>query len=377
MAKVQNNTLETKDKFWNFVQNSDDDIPELILYGAISSQQSWWEDRVTPKQFNDELAAIGDTDEIIVRINSSGGDVFAANAIYTRLKDHKAKITVIVDGWAASAATIIAMAGDVIKIPSNGVFMIHDPKLLAWDYYTAEEFIKMADELRVIKQSIINGYALKTGKDEKEISDLMYETTWWTGKEAVDNGFCDELMFEEVETSIENSSQKVVVNSVELDIKEFKTIPKMLLTSPGKTFENKAKPGTVINKTINSKEETVMIQTVEALEKQYPDLVANIKNEAAKGERERIKAINEMAPEGFDEIVNDAIYTNPIAAEQVAMKIVSKQKELSKNYIANRDEDVNNSNVNNVGAVSNSALGGGSDVDEFEAAINKVLPANK
>ena len=377
MAKVQNNTLETKDKFWNFVQNSDDDIPELILYGAISSQQSWWEDRVTPKQFNDELAAIGDTDEIIVRINSSGGDVFAANAIYTRLKDHKAKITVIVDGWAASAATIIAMAGDVIKIPSNGVFMIHDPKLLAWDYYTAEEFIKMADELRVIKQSIINGYALKTGKDEKEISDLMYETTWWTGKEAVDNGFCDELMFEEVETSIENSSQKVVVNSVELDIKEFKTIPNMLLTAPGKVFENKAKPGTVINKTINSKEETVMIQTVEALEKQYPDLVANIKNEAAKGERERIKAINEMAPEGFDEIVNDAIYTNPIAAEQVAMKIVSKQKELSKNYIANRDEDVNNSNVNNVGAVSNSALGGDSNVDAFEAAINKVLPANK
>ena len=86
---------------------------------------------MTPAWFNQELAALGDVAEIIVRINSGGGDVFAANAIYTRLRDLDAKITVKIDGWAASAATIIAMAGDTIKIAKNGLFMVHDPAITA------------------------------------------------------------------------------------------------------------------------------------------------------------------------------------------------------------------------------------------------------
>ena len=92
----------TTNKFWNFIPAAGDKPPELLLYGAISSQQSWWEDRVTPQQFNAELAELGDVPEIIVRINSGGGDVFAANAIFTRLKDCSAKVTVKIDGWAAS-----------------------------------------------------------------------------------------------------------------------------------------------------------------------------------------------------------------------------------------------------------------------------------
>jgi len=160
LAKPQ--TKNEKNKFWNFTQQEENKHAELILYGPISSSQSWWEDTITPRVFSDELIALGDVDNIDVRINSGGGDVFAANAIFTRLKDHKAFITIIIDGWAASAATIVAMAGDVIKIPKNGVFMVHDPKLLAYDYYTAEQFIKMADELKVIKQSIVNCFNSST-----------------------------------------------------------------------------------------------------------------------------------------------------------------------------------------------------------------------
>ena len=100
-------------KFWNFIPAvpQENKPAELILYGEISSE-SWWGDEVTPRQFGEELAALGDVPEIVVRINSPGGDVFAANAIYTRLKDNAATITVKIDGWAASAATIIAAAGD-------------------------------------------------------------------------------------------------------------------------------------------------------------------------------------------------------------------------------------------------------------------------
>lgn len=135
MEKTATPQAKPKNKhFWNFQPASGDNPPELILYGDIASE-TWWGDEVTPRQFTEELDALGAAPEIVVRINSGGGDVFAANAIYTRLKDNAAKITVKIDGWAASAATIIAMAGDSIEIPGNGVFMVHDPALGLLGYY--------------------------------------------------------------------------------------------------------------------------------------------------------------------------------------------------------------------------------------------------
>lgn len=296
----------TTNKFWDFIPATGDKPPELLLYGAISSQQSWWEDRVTPQQFNQELAALGDVPEIIVRINSGGGDVFAANAIFTRLKDCSAKVTVKIDGWAASAATIIAMAGDTIKIARNGVFMIHDPAMTVWDTFRAEDFLKMADELKVIKQSIVNTYASKTGKKTEDIEQLMSNETWWTGDIAVENGFCDELMFEDSTTVVENSS-KIVVNSVPIDVSMFKSIPTQLLNSP-----HNQNPGSLVNSAtepINKpkeKEEPEMaapenkITTVDALKAAYPDLVATIQNEAAATERARIKGIEDLANTNWD-----------------------------------------------------------------------------
>lgn len=112
----------TTNKFWNFIPAAGDKPPELLLYGAISSQQSWWEDRVTPQQFNAELAELGDVPEIIVRINSGGGDVFAANAIFTRLKDCSAESDRSKLTAGSFRATNIARRADTIKIARNGVF---------------------------------------------------------------------------------------------------------------------------------------------------------------------------------------------------------------------------------------------------------------
>ena len=165
MAQEKKPQAQPKNKhFWSFRAAAEENAaPELILYGDIASE-TWWGDEVTPRQFSDELTALGPVPEIIVRINSGGGDVFAANAIYTRLKDHAAKITVKIDGWAASAATIIAMAGDVIEIPGNGVFMVHKAKMGLCGYYGDSDLSKMMEEITVINNSIVNGYALKTGK---------------------------------------------------------------------------------------------------------------------------------------------------------------------------------------------------------------------
>lgn len=200
MEKTATPQAKPKNKhFWNFQPASGDNPPELILYGDIASE-TWWGDEVTPRQFTEELDALGAVPEIVVRINSGGGDVFAANAIYTRLKDNAAKITVKIDGWAASAATIIAMAGDSIEIPGNGVFMVHDPALGLLGYFNETELAKMTDELKVIKQSIVNAYTLKTGKDAADVAAIMAAETWYDGKQAVDAGFCDKLMFEDAET---------------------------------------------------------------------------------------------------------------------------------------------------------------------------------
>ena len=371
MPTVQQANQQQENKFWNFIPAAGNKPPELLLYGAISSQQSWWEDRVTPGKFNEELAALGDVSEIIVRINSGGGDVFAANAIFTRLKDCSAKITVKIDGWAASAATIIAMAGDTIKIAKNGVFMIHDPAMTVWDTFTAEDFEKMAEELKVIKQSIVNTYAMKSGRDAQDIEQLMSVETWWTGEDAVSNGFCDEIMFDDVSTAVENSSH-VVVNSVSLDVSGYKTLPRSLFNSP-------KNPGCFTNtsaaKTQKKEEQNMAtnesITTVEALTAEYPDLVAKIVSNAKEEERARIKDIKETALNGFEDIVEDAMFEHPVSAAEVALKIVNEQKKQGGTYLANRDADVADSNARNVGAAAKQT--GQETENPYDAAIDKLF----
>ena len=159
-------------RFWNFVPDEERNTAEMLLYGEIS-EYSWYGDEITPSVFNQELKDLGAVDEITVRINSGGGDVFAAVAIYTRLKEHKAKISVKIDGWCASAATIIAMAGDTIEISVGGVFMIHDPLAGLIGYYNTTDLENIVKELETIKQSIVNCYMTVTDKSEEEIKSLM------------------------------------------------------------------------------------------------------------------------------------------------------------------------------------------------------------
>lgn len=357
-------------KFWNFTSQQNNTPAELILYGEIAST-SWWGDEVTLQAFNDDLKALGDISEIIVRINSGGGDVFAANAIYTRLKDHKAHITVKIDGWAASAATIIAMAGDVIEIPIGGTFMIHDPKMGVYAYCSSDDLIKCAEELDVIKNSIINTYVAKTGKSAEEIAQMMTAETWLTGNEAVDAGFCDKLMFEEVETQVQNAS-KVIVNSVNFDISNYNNIPQSLLNSQPQQANDGVNN---INNKVNNKEENKMpeIKNAEDLKNQYPELVKDIENNAVNKERDRIKNIEDLQLSGFEDIVQNAKFENPLNAADVAMKIVAQQKKLGKDFLNNRETDIKNSNI---GEVENTTQEIGK-TDNFDSIIDKVAESKR
>lgn len=374
-AQAQHKRVKNK-HFWTFrAAAGDNAAPELILYGDIASE-TWWGDEVTPRQFTEELDALGAVPEIVVRINSGGGDVFAANAIYTRLKDNAAKITVKIDGWAASAATIVAMAGDVIEIPGNGVFMVHDPSLGLLGYFNEADLAKMTEELKVVKQSIVNAYVLKTGKDAAEVAAIMAAESWFDGKRAVDAGFCDKLMFEDAETTIENAT-KIVVNSVSLDLNRYPNMPISLLNRTTARahggFSNK--PTTNGPKRSEENMDGIKdIKTVADLKAAFPDLTKQIEEAATDAERKRIQDIEDVAIAGYETIVADAKFKTPIAACDVAKAILAEQKKQGGKYIQDRDDDAHASGAGDVGTGGQREGAGGDGPDEVDAAIDKLFP---
>ena len=177
-----------KRKFWNWADG--DGERELRLEGVIA-EESWFGDEVTPKLFRDELNA--GSGNITVWINSYGGDVFAASQIYNMLMDYKGDVTVKIDAIAASAASVIAMAGTVVEMTPTSVMMLHDPATVAAG--NSEELraaIKVLDE---IKESIVNAYELKTNLPREKISKMMSAETWLNANKAVELGFADKIMF--------------------------------------------------------------------------------------------------------------------------------------------------------------------------------------
>jgi len=175
-------------KFWNWVRNEEGRT--LYLDGAIA-EETWYGDEVTPKQFKAEL--MSGNGDITIWINSPGGDVFAASQIYNMLMDYKGKVTVKIDGLAASAASVIVMAGTEVLISPTGLFMIHNPMTIAFgDTAEMEKAISMLSE---VKESIINAYELKTGLSRTKISHLMDAESWFNAKKAVELGFADGILF--------------------------------------------------------------------------------------------------------------------------------------------------------------------------------------
>lgn len=209
-----------KDKFWEFkakINNSAD----LYLYGSISDS-SWWGDEVTPKQFKADLDALGEVAQLNIYINSPGGDVFAGQAIHSMLKRHSAEKVVYVDGLAASIASVIAMAGDKIIMPSNAMMMIHNPWTIAMG--NAADFRKMADDLDQIGKSIIAVYREKSGMPDEEIIKLLDGETWLTAEDAVSYGLADQVEKEKkLAASMTNGT--LFFNGIKIEAGKFKHLP--------------------------------------------------------------------------------------------------------------------------------------------------------
>ena len=193
-------------KFWNWKKHqiTNQDGTEstervLELRGTIA-EESWYADDVTPKMFKDEL--LSSSGDITVYINSPGGDCVAAAQIYNMLSEYPGKVTVKIDAIAASAASVIAMAGDTVLMSPTGILMVHNPATIAFGDHN--EMQKAIDMLAEVKESIINAYQLKTGLSRAKLSKLMESETWMNANKAIELGFADGIFGKKQEDEQEN-----------------------------------------------------------------------------------------------------------------------------------------------------------------------------
>lgn len=197
--------MKTK-KFWNWKNQTETSERTLFLNGTIA-EDSWFDDDVTPQLFKDELNS-GDGD-ITVWINSPGGDCVAAAQIYNMLSEYKGNVTIKIDGIAASAASVIAMAGNKVLMSPVSMMMIHNPATIAFGDHN--EFVKAIDMLDEVKESIINAYVIKTGLSRTKLSHLMDCETWMNANKAIELGFADDVISSD--ESMEETSDMAVMFS--------------------------------------------------------------------------------------------------------------------------------------------------------------------
>ena len=178
--------------FWRWVKNDIGEDRSLYLNGAIADAPYSWDD-ITPTAFRSEL--LSGTGDVTVWINSPGGDVFAAAEIYTMLKEYPGKVSVKIDGIAASAASVIAMAGNEVFMSPVSYMIIHNPATFAIG--DSEEMLKTKAMLDEVKEGIVNAYEAKTGLPRGQISHLMDAESCFNARKAVELGFADGILYSE------------------------------------------------------------------------------------------------------------------------------------------------------------------------------------
>lgn len=211
-------------KFWNF---SEDEMGRVLHLNGTIASESWVDDDVTPQIFKNEL--MSGSGPLTLWINSPGGDVFAAAQIYNMLMDYKDDVTVNIDGIAASAASVIAMAGTTVNMSPVAMMMIHNPMTIAiGDSKEMEKAIAMLSE---VKESILNAYEIKTSLSRVQLSHLMDAESWFNAKKALELGFADSILYEPApheEGTVQSMmfSQAAVTNQLLLKLADKKTQPK-------------------------------------------------------------------------------------------------------------------------------------------------------
>jgi len=309
----------------------------------ISSNDQWIYDwfgieATSPKKINDALESIVDSDEVTVEINSGGGSVFDASEIYALLKAHPNNVTVKILGLAASAASVIAMAGDKVLMAPTAQLMIHNSAMRAQGDY--RDMNKAADFLKTVNETIASAYNLKSGKSYDELLALMDEETWLKPKQALDLHLIDEIMFENSSTSIVAS---VAADGGMLPQEVIDTIRNQM----GSGRQPEIPSNMVLNATKSTQnteiQEEPKVMNLETLKNDHPELFNQVKNigfeEGITAENNRIKEIEELQMPGNEALINKAKFEEKIEASALAVQIIKAEKERGTNYLNNVQKD--------------------------------------
>lgn len=355
-------------RFWSFKDTSGE-TAELFIYDVIANKKShnWWDgsegSEAVPKEFYEELTNVK-SENIVVRINSPGGEVFAAEAISTAIRSEREKgkkITCKIDGICASAAVQIALSCEKVSIPKSSYMMIHDPLTFCYGYYQAKNLDKLSETLGKIKKGIVNSYHEKTGIEKSEIEALMREETWFTGDEAVDSGFADEVLFEDAATG---KIQDMLAGN--MSFAAFAHVPEKLKEVLNKNISN--------NKEKKKGENEMEIKNAKDLALAYPEFVneitENAKNAGIEAERARIFAIDELSGKADGELIRQAKYETFDSAEKVAFNALKEGKFVNDTVLSGLSQDA--TSANKVAGKVTEPTEPKDDLEKEFAAIDKI-----
>jgi ATP-dependent protease ClpP protease subunit len=352
----------------------DGDEAEIIMYGEIVEERprDWWTDEplegnyIVLDEFLEDLKQVSDVSKITIRLNSVGGDAYAAIPIHNRLRELKAKKTVIVDGVAMSGGSLIMCAAETVKVNASSLIMIHKCWCRIWGGFNADELRKLAASNDAVDKAQAAIYKRKTGMSEEDILTMMADETYMTGTEAVEKGFADELMEGDAPNIAASADLSTLyVNGRALRLSNpLSKLPESIPTVKSDDTSvktNKNMPA----KTGGQEGGKTMAKNLEELRAENPELAEQIMAEAqaaasqdagtvsaaVEAERKRIAEIDEIAALYDDETVREAKYgENPCTAQEMAFAAAKKAAKQGQKFMGELNDDFKASGAEDVDA---------------------------
>ena len=395
-------------KPYNIVVNEADNSAEINLYGEVVATRplDWWTgepipgDFIAQDEFLKDLDELAGKDSITVHINSVGGDMYAGIAIYNRLKGLAAKVTTINDGLAASAGSLIFMAGDTRKVNAGSNLMIHGAAGFLYGYYQVQDLRDSIKQLEAHNKAGINIYVEATGKEKDTIKAMVDRETWLTGQEAVDAGFADEVIGSDgtpVQMRLSPDRATMMVNGYPIAARFLGEIPDTVAVMSADEWaevsnsttpesgeqppQNSAQPAQQVcdnNNPKNGGNAEMEIKNATDLRNAYPDLIKEIENAAqangAVQERQRIQGIESIANAiGDADMVNNAKYgEKPMNAQELAFAAMQKQAAIGAQMVGKMKADAENSGAGDVVGTPADA-GDPAPADDTQAQVDNIV----
>lgn len=355
-------------KSYNITTDEENDTAEITMYGEVveTVPTDWWTGEpaeglfIVLSDFLNDIETLQSKKSITVRINSVGGNLEAGVAIYNRLKEMN-DVTTIVDGLAASAASLILQAGKTRKTYKSSQVMVHEASTMLWGYYNLQELKKAGDMLEAGNKQVLAIYEERTGTNKVQLKHMIEKTTWMTGEEIIENGFADEIITgKDVTMTMNQSGTILMCNGIPMDTRRMAVMPRNVTVMQ---WEHK-----------NENKEGEENMTLEEMKAKYPEMVKQIEdaardtatpdvtqiaNEEREKERNRIKEIESIENSIADkELIQNAKYgENPMDAKDLAFMAMQKQAQLGNEFLESRKEDLENSNTGSVQAGANEGNG--------------------